>query len=151
MNSLRPAISAYHVHIDGKSVEKHPNLRALLAGIFNQRPAQPRYVFIWGMEIVSQNIRTHWYDNSSLTRANLTCKLATLLALITASVVLKIQHLSTKFMAKDEHKYMFYFNKLHKSCKKGLALPTFTYFAFSEDNSLCVVETLSEYINRSKP
>ena len=58
MNSLRSAISAYHVHIDGKSVEKQQKVFALLAGIFNQRPPQPRYVVIWDVEIVLQYIRT---------------------------------------------------------------------------------------------
>ena len=48
LNCLRSAISAYHVHIDGKSVGKHPKVCALLAGIFNQRPPQPR-CFLYGM------------------------------------------------------------------------------------------------------
>ena len=77
LNCLRSAISTYHVHIDDKSVEKHPKVCALLAGIFNQRPPQPRYVFIWDMAIVLQYIRTHCYDNSSLDDADLTCKLTT--------------------------------------------------------------------------
>ena len=38
LNCLRSVISAHHVHIDGKSVGKHPKVCALLAGIFNQRP-----------------------------------------------------------------------------------------------------------------
>ena len=42
LNCLRSAISAYHVHIDGKSMGKHPKVCALLAGIFNQRLPQPR-------------------------------------------------------------------------------------------------------------
>ena len=53
LNCLRSAISANHVHIDGKSVEKHPKVCDLLAGIFNQRPPQPRYVFIWDVEFYS--------------------------------------------------------------------------------------------------
>ena len=40
-------LSAHHVQIDGKSVGKHPKVCALLAGIFNQRSPQSRYVFIW--------------------------------------------------------------------------------------------------------
>ena len=72
MNSLRCTISAYHVHIDGKSVRKHPKVCALLTGIFNQRPEQPRYVFIWDVEIVLQYISTHLYDNPSRTDAYLT-------------------------------------------------------------------------------
>ena len=34
---------------------------------------------------------------------------------------------------------------------KGQAPPAITYFAFSEDKALCLVEKLNEYINRSKP
>ena len=107
MNCLRSAISACHVHIDGNSVEKHPKVYALLTGIFNQRPPQPRYVFIWDVVIVLQYIRTHWYDNSSLNDADLTCKLTTLLALTTAPRTSMIQHLNTEFMAKDKDRYIF--------------------------------------------
>ena len=84
MNSLRSTISAYHVHIDGKSVEKQQKVFALLAGIFNQRPPQPRFVVIWDVEIVLQYIRTDWYDNSSLNDADLSCKLTPLLVLTTS-------------------------------------------------------------------
>ena len=151
MNCLRSAISAYHIHIDDKSVGKHPKVCALLAGIFNLRPPQPRYVFTWDVEIVLQYIRTHWYDNSPLNNADLTCKLTTLLALTTDSRASLIQHLNTEFIAKDNDRYIFYFSKLHKSWRKCQTPPTMTYFAFGEDKALCVMETLNEYINCSKP
>ena len=48
LNCLRSAISAYHVYIDVTSVGKHRKVRALLAGMFNQRPPQPRYSFYMG-------------------------------------------------------------------------------------------------------
>ena len=62
-----------------------------------------------------------------------------------------IQHLNTVFMAKDKDKHIFYFSKLHKSWRRGQAPLAIIYFAFDEDKSLCVVETLNEYNNRSKP
>ena len=61
-----------------------------------------------------------------------------------------IHHLNTEFMAKDKDRYIFYFCKLRKSWRKGQAPPAIIYFAFGEDKALCVVETLTEYINRSK-
>ena len=70
LNCSRSSISAYHVDIDGKSVGKHPKICALIAGIFNQQPLQPRYVFIRDVKIVLQYIRTHCYDNSSLNDAD---------------------------------------------------------------------------------
>ena len=63
LNCLRSTISAYFVHINVKSVGKHPNVCPLLTGIFKQRPAQLRYAFIWKVEIVLQYIRTHWSLN----------------------------------------------------------------------------------------
>ena len=108
-------------------------------------------IFIWDVEIVLQNIRTHWYDNTSLNNVDLTCKLTTLLALTTTSRASMIQHLNAEFMANDKDRYIFYFSKLHKSWRKGQAPPAITYFAFSEDKALYVVETLNQYINCSKP
>ena len=63
-------------------------------------------VFIWNVEMVLQYTTIHWYDNSELNDTALTCKLATLLTLTTASRASMIQHLSTEFMAKDKDRYM---------------------------------------------
>ena len=103
------------------------------------------------MEIVLQNIGTHWYDNTSLNNVDLTCKLTTLLALTTTSRASMIQHLNAEFMANDKDRYIFYFSKLHKSWRKAQAPQAIIYFVFGEDLALCVLETLDEYINRSKP
>ena len=43
----RSAISAYDEHIDGKSVGQHPKACTLLKGVFNKRPPQSRYMFLW--------------------------------------------------------------------------------------------------------
>ena len=52
INLHRSAISAYHNYVDGKPVGKHPRVCALLTGVFNQRPPQPRYTLVWDVEIV---------------------------------------------------------------------------------------------------
>ena len=130
MNCLRSAISACHVHIDGNSVEKYPKVYALLTGIFNQRPPQPRYVFIWDVVIVLQYIRTHWYENSSLNDADLTCKLTTLLALTTASRASMIQHLNTEFMAKDKDRYIFLFQKASQKLDERSGSSSYYLFCF---------------------
>ena len=52
---------------DDKSVGKHPKVCAC---IFNQGHSQPRYLFIWDVEILLLNIRTHEYGNSSFSDAN---------------------------------------------------------------------------------
>jgi len=42
----RSAISAYHSPIDGLKVGNHPRVTALLEGVFNKRPPQPKSSFI---------------------------------------------------------------------------------------------------------
>ena len=46
INNHRSAISAFHQQIQEKPVVENPRVCALLAGIFNSRPPQPKYCFI---------------------------------------------------------------------------------------------------------
>ena len=47
LNVYRSAISMTHPVIDSHGVGEHPMICQLLKGIFNSRPLQPRYSFIW--------------------------------------------------------------------------------------------------------
>ena len=53
----RSAISAYHNFINGEPIGKHPKICALVTGVFNKRPLQPRYTFFWGVDIVLTYIK----------------------------------------------------------------------------------------------
>ena len=46
------AISAYREYVDNIPVGQHPHVCALLKGMFNERPPQPRYIFIWDVQTV---------------------------------------------------------------------------------------------------
>ena len=52
VNAHRSAISAYHNFINGKPIGKRPKICALLTGISNERAPQPRYIFIWNVDVV---------------------------------------------------------------------------------------------------
>ena len=84
--------------------------------------------------------------NSQLCEQNLTCKLTVLLALSSALRTSSIQHLNINFMSKTNSCYKFYFNKLHKSWRKGRAPPGVTYQEYTQDESICAVTTLDENI-----
>ena len=49
-------------------------------------------------------------------------------------------------MEKTKSCYKFYFNKCHKSWTKGKAPPAVTYQEYTQDESLCLVRTIEEYI-----
>ena len=150
MNNYRSAISAFHDHIQGKPVGKHPRICSLVAGVFNSRPPQPRYCFIWNVQTVIDFIKSEWGQNEDLSDKYLTYKLTMLLALTSASRVLDLQHLDIRFMAKGTNNYMFTFGKLHKAWRKEKFPPSLKVYSCEEDTKLCVVATLEGYLERTK-
>ena len=148
VNAHRSAISAYPNVINGEPIGKHTKICALLTGIFNERPLQPRYTFIWDVDVVLTYIKNNTSVNFQLSEKNLTYKLTVLLALSSALKASSIQHLNINFMAKTNSCYKFYFNKLHKSWRRGKASPAVTYQEYTQDESLCVVRTLEVEIWR---
>ena len=136
--------------MQGKPVGEHPRVCALLAGICNSRPPQPKYCFICNVQTVIEFIRKEWGRIQELSDKFLTYKLTMLLALTSASRVLGLQHLNIRFMVKTPSSFTFNFHKLHKAWKKGKS-PLFVVFhTFKEDSSLYVVEVLNEYLKRSE-
>ena len=70
VNAHWSAISAYHNFINGKPIGKHPKVCAILTGIFNKRPPQPRYTFISDVDVVLTYIKNNMFVNSQLSEKN---------------------------------------------------------------------------------
>ena len=100
INCYRSAISAYHAYIDNQPVGEHPKICALLTGVFNQRPPQSRYTFVWDVEVVVDYIRKEMSDNYTISVSDLASKTAVLLALTAAQRVSAVRHLDMECMAK---------------------------------------------------
>ena len=86
-------------------VGKHPVVSALMKGISNERPPQPRYRYIWDVEMVLQKIRS-MPDNSNLSRQQLTLKTVTLLGLCAINSGNELSTFNTKCMSKANGKLM---------------------------------------------
>ena len=80
----RSEISAYYEYVDNKKVGQHPHVCALLKGVFNERPPQPRYVFIWDIQTVLDFVKYQWSGCDSSDKV-LIYKLVILMALSSAS------------------------------------------------------------------
>ena len=109
INSHRSTISAYHNYVDGKPVGKHPRVCAMQTGVFNQRPPQPRFTFVWDVEIILVYLKTNISVHSQLSNKGLTHKLTILMALSSASKPSSLQHLNIKFMARNDMLINFIF------------------------------------------
>ena len=143
-------MSAYHEHIHGTPAGQHPQVCALMSGVFNKKPPQPRYTTIWDIQVVLNHIKTNWADSKLLSDKQLTYKVTILLAFTSASRASTIHHLDTRFMTRTDNRYQFTFHKIHKSWRREKPSPTIEFYGFKEDKELCIVTTLDEYLNRTR-
>ena len=146
----RSAISALHNNIEGRPVEEHPQVSSLITGVFNKRLSQPKYNFIWDVQLVLDYLKKELSNKNDLLDKLLTFKVAMLLALTSASRVRGLHILDTRFMVKTPQKYVFQFHKLHKSWRKGQKPTTLEFVAFPQYKDLCAVSVLDEYLNRTE-
>ena len=138
----RPAISAFHDYADGKPVGQHPEVCALVSGIFNSRQPQPRYMFVWSVVInyiksVINYTKTKWNNNENLSGKYLIYILVILMALTSASKAFAMHCFYVRFIIKSEDAYIFTFHKLHKSWRKGKAPPNLYFYKYPKDQELC--------------
>ena len=141
INSHRSAISAYHNYVDRKPVGKHPRVYALLTGFFNQRPPQPRYTFVWDVEIVLVYLKTNMSVNSQLSDKDLTHKLTVLMASSSASRASSLWQGMTCLI-----------NFIFINCARvgeGVRLHQESHIRHTHPN-VCVAKTLDEYISRTE-
>ena len=84
ISGFRSVILAYRDPINGIPIGKESWLAALLVAVYNIRPPQPRYTFIWDIEKVIDFLATSNFP-SELSLKHLTLKLTMLLALTSAA------------------------------------------------------------------
>ena len=148
INCHRSAISAYHDPIENVPVGQHPRVSSLMTGIFNQRPPQPRYSFVWDVEQVFSYLN-NLPDNDQLSDRLLTLKLTMLLALASAGRCSEIRNLDIRYMTRSATSYTFQFTKVTKSWKKGKPPPSLEFFELESNRKLCVVSAIDTYLKRS--
>ena len=83
LNTYRLAISVTHPPIEGYPVGQHPIVCRLLQGMFNERPPQPRYQYVWDVGDIVEFLKS-MAPNEALSYKDLTMKLATIMAITNA-------------------------------------------------------------------
>ena len=146
---FRSTISAYHDPTGGIKVGSNPRVSALLSGIFNSRPLQPKYTFIWDVKRVIEFLTTLPYD-SYLSLKDLTLKLAMLLPLTSAARASEICHLDTRYLIKHNSGYIFHFGKNTKTSKKGKLRSPIKCIPFDINKNLCVCYHIDLYLEKTK-
>ena len=149
VNIHRSAISAFHRPIDGVKVGPHDLVCRVLNACFNAKPPQPRYVVTWDVDKVLSYIHSLG-ENSSLSNKCLTLKLSMLLALASAGRSSDLRALDIRYMTINDNSITFELGVLTKSRRKGQPPIKLTFDRFDSDPLVCVVSTISCYLDRSK-
>ena len=144
----RSAISAYHDPIGPFSVGKHPRISSILTGIFNNRMPQPKYCFVWDVEVVLKYLDSLHTDKLELKM--LTYKTTMLLALAESSRAHEICYLDTYYLTKHSSGYTFQFGKITKTVRRNKLRPPIKYKHFHTNENLCPCYHIDIYIEKTQ-
>ena len=148
----RSAISAYHqpVVVDSALVTtgRHPLVSALMSGINNLRPPQPRYSFTWEVEFVLGLFRSWPLD---LTPKQITMKVITLLALIGIPRGAELKLFDLRYMADHGQKYIFHLAGTVKNVEEGKKPEPIEFHRHLDDIKLCPMACIDQYLALTEP
>ena len=147
INTHRSALSCF-ITIDNCDVGQHPVVCRFMKGIYQLRPTQSRYRYIWHVDVVLDYLRS-LSDNKSLSLKMLSLKTVTLCALISSQRVQSLHDLCISNMKKFDDCVVFALGKIKQSrpsCKSMFI----ELKPFPNDINICVVHALEEYLERTE-
>ena len=146
LNTARSALSA--CVLNHESVGSHPLVKRFMKGVFELRPALPKYQSIWDPAIVLKFLESI-FPLQDVSLKMLTLKLCMLIALCTGQRCQSIHLMDLDHMTQTAESYTFVINSIVTTSKPGKPQPVLVLPKF-ENTKLCVVTTLNEYIIRTR-
>ena len=150
VSTARSALSSIIILDNGLKFGEQPLVCRCLKGIFELKPALPKYSEIWDVNIVLDYLKNLPIP-CLLSMKELTLKLNMLLCLTTGQRGETIHKLDTEHIQEMEDRYRIIVMDKLKQTRPGKHLEPIVLLAFTEDKKLCVVEHLKEYLLRTKP
>ena len=148
LNVYRSALSStLPVRADELPIGQSPTVRRVMAGVYNERPPQPRYSETWCVASVLQHLAC--LDNQSVSLGQLSQKLVMLIALARASRVSTLHALSIQSMPRKPDGVQFILTRPTKTQRVGSAPKEFVLPRFAQASTLCPVVCLDEYLSRT--
>ena len=148
VNVARSAVSAYLSSSDRESLGKHPVVCRVVKGVFENRPALPRYTEIWDINILLTHL-SNIELNNNLKLLNLAMKTACLLLLSTGQRCQSIHGLKTKDIKFSDGKMTVCYSSLLKQSKPNYHLKPSVVSQFEVQN-LCPVRHVKCYIEKTE-
>ena len=149
INTARSALSTILEYKDGCKFGEHPLVCRYMKGIFELKPALPRYSEIWDVTVVLDYLKK-LPDRKSISLKDLTLKLTMLLCLTTGQRNQTIHKISVNCIQELPDRYRITIDEKLKQTKPGRHLKPLELRVFEEDNKICVYEHLKEYLERTR-
>lgn len=148
LNAARCALSIILPRGDNYTMGEHFLVKWFMKSCYERRPPQPRYAEFWSVDTVLQCIKT-WGKNLEMSLKSLSLKLSMLLLLVSSQRGQTILALDVTRLEKRSGAWVFRMAILLKHNSLGQPLDTLTFYPFTEDIDLCVVNTLDDYLKRT--
>ena len=148
ISTVRSALSTF-ICLEGFPAGSHPLVRRFLKGVFNLRPAMPKYETTWDTSVVLRYLK----KLSPVRRLDfkmLTLKLVMLFALLSGQRSQTLHLLELRDMMLSKSCVKFKVAGLLKHSRPGKHLDLLVIQAFAPDRRLCPITVLLEYLRRTK-
>ena len=149
-NMARSAVSTFLELFCGNGIGKHPLVCRYMKGIFQSRPALPRYATTWNPEVVLKVLNE--IDSHSATLLELSRKLAVLLTLLSGQRVATVSSLKLQDVqfSTDVSSMFIHVTDLVKQSKPGMHQQPLCFAQYKANSNLCVILAMKIYIEKTK-
>lgn len=147
MNTARSAVSTI-LNINGSPAGQHPLVKRFLKGVYNIKPALPRYSATWDVSVVLKYLCT-LSPVKNLSLKLLSYKLLMLCLLLSGQRGQTVHLFDVRNMTLTFSRAAFVIGDPTKCSKPGSHTPEMSYLAYAPDRRLCVVTVLKHYLERT--
>lgn len=146
MGTARSAISTFLKLCGHMDINKFECVGRFMKGIFNERPALPKYNTIWDVKAVLDYLQS--IQNSTLFQ--LSCKVTMLFLLLSAQRCQTLHLIQLEDIVLSERQVIIHPNKVLKQTRPGAHLEPIILETYPKNEKLCIVKALHEYLHRTK-
>ena len=149
INTARSALSTI-ISLPGQiPFGKHPMVSRFLKGVFQLKPALPRYVATWDVGVVLQYLRK-LPNLTDISLKQLTHKLTMMLVLLSGQRTQTLTLLDIKNITVTSSCCIFYINGCLKHTRPGTHQAPLEIPAYPQDTNICIKAVLSKYLEMTK-
>lgn len=145
LNSYRSALAL----ILGDKISDNQYIKRFFKGVYRSRPLRPKYNETWDTSVVL-NFLDKWYPNEGLNKSQISKKLITLFALVTAHRVQTFSKIKISNIVINQTEIKIKIPDQIKTSRPGSMQPLLTLPFFNERPQICPAKTLLAYIEMTR-